>query len=73
MGRPRLSPWIDGSVHPCRPGVYQRRADHVIVYAKFQRGRWHQFCDDRNAAMREWRVSHLQGEWPWRGRAERAR
>lgn len=73
--------FFDGSVHPARPGVYQRRRpqwNHLsnrppklkITYALFD-GMWHCEAITPRAASRIYSVSHYQ-DCEWRGLKEQA-
>lgn len=76
MGRPRLSPWIDGSMRPVRVGVYQRwyvETTGQKNYSLWDGRAWLLGADTPAEANDPATYDSMVQSAPWRGRAERAR
>ena len=76
MSKPKLTPWIDGSVKPTRVGVYERdyayprpiKRKSVVVFCRWDGADWYCCSSTILGAAAEGLASDIDGA-PWRGLA----
>jgi hypothetical protein len=67
MSRIKRSPWIDGSINPTIPGVYERFDNGW--YAKWTGRHWMVGDSDKETAAQATQISRCAVGDPWRGLA----